>query len=144
MMPGTATEVQLAAKPRRGLNRPPALPRPPQTRSRVSHLSFAIAMKEMMDGPVTMYDIEEATGWTLTTCSLLLRACEKKKVCHISAWEPDKLGRDTTAVFSLGTGTKARKRKQSSAQRGKSYRDRLKMKTLQAATAGATFQVGCN
>lgn len=104
-------------------------------RARVTHTSLAIAVKLLLDGPCTAQEISDETGLHKSTVYELLRSLRKAKAAHISAWEPDSMGRDQIAVFSLGPGRDVRRRALTRAQIAKNYRDRKRLKLLELGRA---------
>lgn len=104
-------------------------------RVRASHATLALAVKLLLEGPCTSHEIAEETGLHPVTVRELLRAMRKIKAAHISAWEPDSLGRDSIAVYSLGAGRDAKRRALTRAQIAKNYRTRKRLKLLELGRA---------
>lgn len=94
------------------------------TRMRVGHQTFALALKRMVEGPFTAHNIVEATGLHINTAYELVRAIEKCKASHITGWEPNSWGADTTPIFTLGPGKNKRRRKASAKEKSARYRQR--------------------
>ena len=104
--------------------------------AKVNHLSMAIAMRQLLEGPVTSHDVVEATGLHIVTACKLFVALRSQKVVHISAWERDALGRDCTPVFTLGAGRDKARRRKTGAQRALAYRARRTGREMSAALTG--------
>ena len=91
---------------------------------RVSHLTLSLAIKLLLEGPTTAAEVQEVSGLHRVTVYEFMRSLRKAGAAHISAWEPDSLGRDSIAVFSLGPGRDAARRALTRAQISGRYRDR--------------------
>lgn len=102
-------------------------------RARVSHITTAKIISLFLEGPVSAREIEEETGLHLVTVYELLRVFRREKVAHISAWEPDTLGRDAIAIFSIGPGKDAVRRSLTRAQISERYRARKRMARMSTA-----------
>ena len=95
-------------------------------KQRVNHQALALAVKRLMEGPATSHNIVEVTGLHINTAYELMRTFHKNKVVHISGWEPNALGVDTTPLFTLGAGRDVKRRKASSKERSARSRARKK------------------
>ena len=71
--------------------------------TRLSALTFVVALRTMMAGPASAVDIAAATGLHLDTVRHLLNAMCRDGVAHECGRAPDSLGRMTVRVFSLGS-----------------------------------------
>jgi hypothetical protein len=98
-------------------------------KQRVNHQALALAVKRMMEGPTTAHNVVEVTGLHINTAYELMRTFHDNKVVHISGWEPNALGVDTTPIFTLGAGRDVKRRKASSKER--SARSRRLKKEMQ-------------
>jgi len=93
-------------------------------RRRVGHLVLAKTLALLQARDVTARVLVERVGIHLVTAQEWLRALKKERTIHICGWMQDSLGRDTTAVFRLGQGLDAPRRKLTPAQRQARYRER--------------------
>lgn len=84
---------------------------------KVNQETYARLFKELLNNPITPHEAAEVSGIHIITAQSLMRCLKKHKVVHISAWEQDRLGRDVTPVYSLGSKRNVPRRKTSSAQR---------------------------
>lgn len=100
---------------------------------KVNQSTYARAFRMLLDEPVTAHEVSSETGLHLVTAQDLLRTLRRHRVVHISAWEPDRLGRDVTPVYALGAGKDKPRRKLAGAERARRYRARLAMRAQQAA-----------
>ena len=91
---------------------------------KVNQDTYARLFKELLENPISAHDAVETTGIHLTTAQNLLRCLKKHKVVHITAWDPDSLGRDVTPVYALGAGRDKPRRKKSAAERQRQCRQR--------------------
>lgn len=91
---------------------------------KINQDTYARLFKELLDGPMTAHEAVEATGLHIVTAQNLFRCLKKHKVVHVSAWEPDRLGRDVTPVYQLGAGRDKPRRKKSAAERQRASRAR--------------------
>jgi hypothetical protein len=80
-------------------------------------ISYAKVLKALLEGPCTTHDLVEVSGIHLVTTQSLMRTFHRHKIVHIVAWEADRLGRDTTAVFKLGEGRNKARHKFTAAER---------------------------
>jgi predicted ArsR family transcriptional regulator len=74
-----------------------------------AHSNIAAFLKAMLSGPMTMYQISEATGIYYDTVTGLMKVLKAENVVHICDWSRDSMGRRQTAVYSLGGGDDAPK-----------------------------------
>lgn len=84
---------------------------------KVNQETYARLFKELLNNPITPHEAAEVSGIHPITAQSLLRCLKKHKVVHISAWEKDRLGRDVTPVYSLGSKRNVPRQKTSSAER---------------------------
>lgn len=91
---------------------------------RVNHQALALAVKRMIEGPFTAHNIVEVTGLHINTAYELVKAFHKTGTSHITGWEPNAWGIDTTPIFTLGPGRDKRRRKASSKEKSARYRQR--------------------
>lgn len=91
---------------------------------KVSHQVLAQTFKLLLNGPITAHELAEHTGIHLVTAQEWLRSLRKEEVVHITGWLADSLGRDVTAVYSIGKGKDKPRHKLTPAQRTARYRTR--------------------
>lgn len=91
---------------------------------KVNHLVMAQTIKLLLTGPITAHEIAEHTGIHLVTAQEWMRCLRKEKAIHISGWLPDSLGRDVTAVYTVGKGRDKERHRMTPAERTKRYRDK--------------------
>lgn len=101
---------------------------------KVNHETYALVLKELLAGPCTVAELEAVSGLHHVTMLDFMRVLRRHGVVHIVAWEPDALGRDVFAVFALGKGTDAKRRKMTPAERSEAYRVRKTNKLLISCT----------
>lgn len=101
---------------------------------KIDQESYCIIFKLLLAGDQTLNSFEEATGLHRVTLQSLTRCMRKHKIIYICDWEPDSYGRDTFAVFRLGSKKDTPKYKQTASERQKRYRERQKMKSIITST----------
>jgi hypothetical protein len=74
---------------------------------RLSYLTFAMLLEELMSGPCTAKHLSEHTGMGHRYMCRLIDALHTKKLVHIASWEKDAIGRIGVRVYGLGHGTDA-------------------------------------
>lgn len=71
----------------------------------LSHISFTLALEEMLSGPFTTKALAERTGMGHRYVNRWVKVMHGKKVVHIAGWEKDVLGRQSQVrVYELGAG----------------------------------------
>lgn len=80
-----------------------------QGKLRVSYLSNAMLIRELIDGPCTARDLSQATGLAFRTVSNYLMAMHRKGCIRITAWERDQSGKQSIRAFGFGEGVDAEK-----------------------------------
>lgn len=108
----------------------------PTWQRKVNHMSTAKAVKLLMDAPVTPHEMADIVGLHLHTAGELLRSLHREGCVHISGWETDTMGRDCTAVYSIGAGKDVARRKKTGAQRQAEKRARVKAAQVLSMMAG--------
>ena len=93
---------------------------------KINQESYCIIFKLLLAGDQTLDSLIEATGLHRVTMQTFTRCLRKHKIIYISDWEPDSMGRDAFAVFSLGSKKDAARYRQSGKERTKRYRERKK------------------
>lgn len=98
--------------------------------NKMNQEKYALAIKELLETPCTAHDIAEVTGVHIVTAQNLMRTFLRHKIVHVSAWDPDSLGRDVTPVYTLGPGRNAKRRKKTAAERQQRHRDKKRMAAM--------------
>jgi predicted ArsR family transcriptional regulator len=102
---------------------------------RLSHLTFALVLEELVSGPTTAQALAEHSGMLPKTVRLLLRTMKAKKLVHIAAYDKDTLGRCNLTVYGFGPGRDAKRPTKPRAQVNREYRRRAAGSVL----AGSPF-----
>lgn len=97
---------------------------------KVNQSMYAKVFKELLDGPMTAHDAVETCGIHIVTAQSLFRELRNHDVVHVTAWEPDSLGRDATPVYRLGEGKNKGRSKMSQAQRQQRHREKKQAQGL--------------
>lgn len=97
---------------------------------KINQETYARLFKMLLDDPITAHEAAEETGIHIVTAQRLMRILKKHKVVHVTGWEPNGRGIDTTPVYTLGGGKDKPRRKKSSAQRTGEYRARLRLREI--------------
>lgn len=96
---------------------------------KVNQDMYARALRMLLDDPITAHDLAEETGMHVVTAQSFMRALQSHEVVHITDWERDSMGRDSTPVYKLGAGKDKPRRKMTAAER--QARHRAKKASLQ-------------
>lgn len=95
--------------------------------STLNHLSAALMMRALMDGPSSVPEIAYETGISYVTVRRYVRALRDRRVIHIAAWDVDARGRRTLAAYSFGDRHDApRPPRATAAQRQAAHRERAR------------------
>lgn len=78
--------------------------------------AYATVMRCLMDG-ATLAEMVEESGLYFNTIAKLLRVMHRQHTVHISAWEPDTIGRQTVRVWKFGEKVDAKKPRKTMKQR---------------------------
>lgn len=89
---------------------------------KVNQDTYGRLFRMLLDDPCTAHELSEETGLHIVTAQSLMRTLKKHRVVHVSAWEPDRLGRDATPVYKLGEGKNKPRRRMTQAERQAKYR----------------------
>ena len=103
---------------------------------KVNHRTTAQTIRLMQHHPVTAHEVAEHVGLHIHTAGEFLRSLHKEKAAHIVGWEKDSLGRDCTAIFSLGSGRDIPRSAKTSSQRQAERRARAKSSRVLHAISG--------
>lgn len=99
---------------------------------------YALLLKAMIPGDLTLKELAEETGLHYTTVREYTREMWKAKVIHITRWEEDSRGRPVLRCYKLGPGHNARRPVKSCVQRQREYRSKKKSMELNQRMAGYT------
>lgn len=91
---------------------------------RLSHITFALLLEELMSGPCTAKHLSEHTGMGHRYMCYLLQTLYSKKLVHIASWEKDAIGRYGVRVFALGSGKDAKRQTKTRQAVNRDYRER--------------------
>jgi hypothetical protein len=97
---------------------------------KVNQEVYALVFKAFLEGPCSITELEDISGMHRVTLQSLMRVLKRHKVVYISAWEKDRLGRDCSAVFTLGKGRNIPKQRKTPAERQADYRSRQQLRLL--------------
>jgi hypothetical protein len=89
---------------------------------RLSYLTFAMLLEEMMSGPCTARHLSEHTGMGHRYMCRLIDALHTKKLVHIAGWDKDSLGRSGVRVYALGAGKDAPRKTKPREEVNRAYR----------------------
>jgi hypothetical protein len=92
--------------------------------NRPNMLSYVKAFEILLSGHAfTREELVEATGWHYMTAGRFIKALRDYKLIHVSAWLPDTMDRDSIAVYARGNKKDKARKKLTTAQRTKRWRD---------------------
>ena len=97
---------------------------------KINALSFAKLIKLMDERPRSKPQLAELTGLHIWTVRNYVDALHKERMAHIVRWEKDSMGRDVTAIYSLGFGVDVPRAAKSGAQKARERRQRAKEASL--------------
>lgn len=103
---------------------------------KVNAMSFALLVREMLDGEYTCAELAERTGLHYVTVLRYARELHKAKAAHICAWRMNEKKQYVLKVYKIGEGMTARKPRppMTHAQRAFRYRMRKNAKTLSSTS----------
>jgi hypothetical protein len=88
-------------------------------------LSYVNAVQLLQsDQDFTREELEEATGWHYITAGRFIKALKQRRLVYITGWLPDTIDRDAIAVYAVGNKQDKARRKLTTAQRTKRWRDK--------------------
>ena len=102
----------------------------------VNSLAYANMVRAFVDGPHTVHDVAEITGFSLFTARHHTLSLYSRGAVHIAHWEQDSRGRYCTPAYAIGNKKDAIKPKVTNSQRGKAYRGRQETQRIIAALRG--------
>jgi predicted ArsR family transcriptional regulator len=112
---------------------------------KVNAMCQAQLVKLLLEGTHTCYELAQATGLHYVTVLHYCRELHKAGAAHIAMWEKDSRGRDLLKVYKLGAGKDAKRRKMSSAERQRKYREKKKhAEMLQVTTGNGEYEARAN
>jgi hypothetical protein len=103
---------------------------------KVNALSYALLIKALRQGDMTLAELAEETGLHYLTVALYTRALHKVGEVHISGWAPDLLGRLSSKLYKLGPGRDAKRQPLTQGERQQRRRDKRRAVALIQRTAG--------
>ena len=89
---------------------------------KLSYLTFALLLEELLSGPATAKALAEHTGMGHRYMCRLLKVLHSKRVIHISGWERDAIGRMAVRVYALGVSKDVKKPTKPRATINREYR----------------------
>ena len=100
---------------------------------RMGPLLYADVLKLLIDGPITLQDIQDETGLHKFTIRDYLQALHKRKLIHIAVWSMQGPRKHRVAHWMFGRGTDARRPPRVPASvRTAHYRQRKAARELQS------------
>lgn len=75
------------------------------------------------DEPFTREELVETTGWHYITAGRFIKALRNQKMVYVCDWLPDSMDRDSIAVYRRGEKKDKARKKLTTAQRTKRWRD---------------------
>lgn len=84
---------------------------------KVNAMSYALLIKALMPGDLTLTELAEETGLHYVTVRAYCKELHKARAVHIARFEPDTRGRHTIKIYKLGTARDAPRPKLTGAQR---------------------------
>jgi len=84
---------------------------------KVNAMSYALLIKSLMHGDLTMTELTEETGLHYVTVREYCKELHKVGAIHINRYEPDACGRHTIKVYKLGEARDAKRPKMTGAER---------------------------
>lgn len=103
---------------------------------KVNAMSFAIMVRNMIDGVYTCQDLADITGLHLTTVYQYTRELHNAGAAYITHFEPDARGRHNVKVFKMGIGTDAKRPRMTQVERQARYRAKIAAQQFAMVTAG--------
>lgn len=105
--------------------------------STINHISAAILVEALMNGPASIYDISDETGVSYCTTRRYIKALRDRRCIYVAEWHEDTRGRRTVRAYKLGRKSDApRPPMRTAAERQSAHRERARV--LQAAMAAVT------
>jgi len=89
---------------------------------KVNQTAYAIALRSLLDGPVTVQDIMHETGLSVATTRSLMRTLKQYRVVHIGSWEQNSQSKWIVPVYVIGAGRDAKRPKMSRAEVNERYK----------------------
>jgi predicted ArsR family transcriptional regulator len=112
---------------------------------KVNAMCQAQLVKLLLEGTHTCYELAQATGLHYVTVLHYCRELHKAGAAHIAMWEKDSRGRDLLKVYKLGAGKDAKRRRMTSAERQRKYREKKKhAEMLQVTTGNGEYEARAN
>lgn len=109
--------------------------------STLNHMSSAIMIRCLIEGPSSVPEIVHETGLCYCTVRKYVKALRDAKAVHVAAWDSDTNGRRTLAAYSIGTGKDVSKPPlRSRAERARELRASKRTQTKQLAVSLGVMQ----
>jgi hypothetical protein len=77
---------------------------------RLNALTVGMITRALLDGPHTLYDLNELSGLGIPALRRYVAAMRHAKAAYIAQWEQDSIGRYVMPAFQIGADTKDAKR----------------------------------
>jgi predicted ArsR family transcriptional regulator len=103
---------------------------------KVNAMSYAIMLKNMMEGDHSCFELAEITGLHVLTIYQYCRELHKQGVIHICRYEPNERGRHTIKVYKLGQGKDAKRIRMSGLERQAKHRSKIAAMQVAQVMAG--------
>lgn len=110
----------------------------------LNHLSAALLVDALLDGPSSVYDVAAETGVSYCTTRRYIKALRDRRCIHVAEWHTDIRGRRTVRAYKLGRKHDApRPGAKTAAQRQASHRERAKVvqQAMTSMLSGKRFEV---
>lgn len=96
--------------------------------NKVNQDTYAMAIKLILNRPVSAHEIAKDTGLHIVTAQRLMRTFKQHEIIHVCSWRPDLQGRDAIPVYELGFRKDKPRRALTQAQRQQRCREKKKVK----------------
>jgi len=104
---------------------------------KVNAMSYAILIRALMHGDLSMVDLAEETGLHYVTVREYCKELHKARAVHIARFEPDNRGRHTIKIYKLGVARDATAPRMSAAERQARRRSVVRALSHPAFSLGA-------
>lgn len=98
-------------------------PKKRQRHVKVGAMSYALMVRLMLDGELSIRELAEQTGLHSVTVGQYTREMHRAGACYICAWQQDRRDRDTIRIYKIGVGKDAKRRKLSDRERQRRHRE---------------------
>ncbi len=107
--------------------------------STLNHLTAALLVESLLNGPSSVYDVSDETGVSYCTTRRYIKALRDRRCIHVAEWHTDTRGRHTVRAYKMGRkADAARPLATTHARRQEMYRERARVvqEALARMTAG--------